>query len=174
MTSEPGGAIRGRALLFGDHVNADVLHPSSFFSLDDDTVASGFLGATSADRRQARRVDEPIVVVAGRNFGCGSSRETTVRAFQLAGVRAVVAESFGRLFLRNLLAIGLEGFELTTRDTAPLADGDLVEIDAERTALTHLATDTAWALRPRDPFLDAVSSAGGLLELLASREIDPR
>ena len=80
--------LEAAALVLGSDINTDVLHPSRFYSLKDDTVRSGFLGAHQGDLSQASPQSQgPKIVVAGANFGCGSSRETGARVFLLAGVR---------------------------------------------------------------------------------------
>jgi 3-isopropylmalate dehydratase small subunit len=172
---EPTAPRRGRALVLGDHVNADVLHPSQFFSLDDGRVRSGFLGALGGERRESAGLEASDahasraarIVVAGRNFGCGSSRETTVRSFLLAGVVAVVAESFGRLFVRNATGLGLPTWKLA-EPARDLVDGESLEIRAyDPPVLVRTSCGTRHRLVPRDPFLDAVLAAGGLLEYLA-------
>src|SRR3954453_3622021 len=94
--------IAGKALIMGDHVNTDELHPSRFFSLDDRTVRSGFLQAAAGSEQGGGRGCAGRALLAGDTCGCGSSRETGARAFLLAGVRAVVARSLARIFSRNV------------------------------------------------------------------------
>lgn len=102
----------GRVILFGDDVNTDVLHPSRFYSLDKLTVAAGVNEQlrTTAGQESSRSPDAKILV-AGRNFGYGSSRETTLQALQANGVVAVIASSISRIFWRNCLNAGLWVFE---------------------------------------------------------------
>ena len=105
--------IHGRVLVFGDNVNTDELHPSRFL-LDDRTVRSGFLQAAAGYEQVGSGDVAGRIVVAGDNFGCGSSRETGARSFLLAGVRAVVGRSLARIFSRNVRNLGLPAVECPT------------------------------------------------------------
>ena len=94
----------GNAFLLGDHVNTDILHPPDYFSLEKDRIASGLSkGAEDFFSRMAK--DD--IIVAGRNFGCGSSRESSARSFAYNGIAVIVAESFARIFFRNLTNQGI-------------------------------------------------------------------
>ena len=154
----------GSAIVFGDDVNTDLLHPSYFFSLDNTRVRDGFLGAV--DSTPDRDVDRARIIVAGNNFGCGSSRETTMTALRLAGVRAVVAESFGRIFFRNAMSLGVPAL------TAHSLDGFAVAGDQLRVAdgtLHNLTRGTCTTLDPLDPMWSKVLQSGGMIEFLRSR-----
>lgn len=160
--------VRGRALVLGDHVNADLLHPPAFFSLDAARVRAGFLAGLG---REAERSEDGArwIIVAGRNFGCGSSRETTVAALRAAGVVAVVAPSFGRIFERTASALGLSCYATDEPLSGFEPDEELI-LDRARLALLAGGGARRIALIPPDPFLEQVSAAGGLLEWLGYRE----
>ena len=160
--------IRGRALVFGDNVNTDELHPSRFFSLDDRTVRSGFLQAAAGYEQVGSGDVAGRIVIAGDNFGCGSSRETGARAFLLAGVRAVVARSLARIFSRNVRNLGLPALECPSLPA--LAPDTEVEIDLARGRLRAAAPALDLPLVPLDPFWLAVLEAGGLLPFLGLGE----
>ena len=153
--------ISGRAVVFGDDINTDMLHPSYFFSLDTTTVRKGFMGElASVDDREE---DLPRVIVAGKNFGCGSSRETTMTALKMAGVRAVVAESFGRIFFRNSMCLGVAA--RTAPSVTGIADpGDVLKVEGDR--LINERTGRSIALHALDPYWSAVLEAGGLIPYL--------
>lgn len=160
--------ICGKALIMGDNVNTDVLHPSRFFSLDDRTVRSGFLQAAAGYEQVGGGDLAGRVIVAGDNFGCGSSRETGARAFLLAGVRAVVARSLARIFSRNVRNLGLPAVECPTLPALP-PDVEL-ELELARGRLVVPAAGLELALTPLDPFWVAVLEAGGLLPMLGLAE----
>jgi len=163
----PLAPVVGRAMVFGDHINTDLLHPSYFFSLDANTVQKGFLGAVEG-REQAASETRARVLLAGENFGCGSSRETTMQALRLAGVQALVAVGFGRIFFRNALCLGLVAF--TCPEAASLAeDGARVEVDPIARVARNLDTGRSVALDPLDPFWQEVLEAGGMMPWLAAR-----
>lgn len=155
-----------RALVFGDHVNADQLHPPAFFSLDPAHVQRGFL-AGLADNAAGAVADPSWIIVAGRNFGCGSSRETTLQSLSQNGVRAVVARSFGRIFQRSAIARGLPCW--TIDPDAPdvdIATHESVYLDPAARLLIRCDRGSSIALLPRDPYVEAVLAAGGLLAWL--------
>jgi 3-isopropylmalate/(R)-2-methylmalate dehydratase small subunit len=160
--------IQGKALIMGDNVNTDVLHPSRFFSLDDRTVRSGFLQAAAGYEQVGGGDLAGRVIVAGDNFGCGSSRETGARVFLLAGVRAVVARSLARIFSRNVRNLGLPAVECPSLPVlAPEAE---IELDLARGRLSAPAASLDLPLTPLDPFWAAVLAAGGLLRFLGLGE----
>lgn len=117
MTGEP--VFRGRVRLFGDDVNTDVLHPSRFFSLDRLTVQAGLNEAAGGG-------EGPWILVGGRNFGYGSSRETTIQALRMGGVVGVVARSVSRIFWRNALNAGLAVLAAPEAPEAFAAEAELV------------------------------------------------
>jgi 3-isopropylmalate dehydratase small subunit len=162
--------IHGRALVFGDNVNTDELHPSRFFSLDDRMVRSGFLQAVTGYEQVGSGDVAGRLVVAGDNFGCGSSRETGARSFLLAGVRAVIARSLARIFSRNVRNLGLPAVECP--ELPLIAPETEIELDlANRELRVH---GTRRPLTPLDPFWDAVLAARGLLPFLGIAEpVDP-
>lgn len=160
--------IAGKALILGDHVNTDELHPSRFFSLDDRTVRSGFLQAAAGYEQVGGSDLSGRVIVAGDNFGCGSSRETGARAFLLAGVRAVVARSLARIFSRNVRNLGLAAVECPALPALP-PDVE-VELDLARWRLLVPAGSLDLPVTPLDPLWAAVLEAGGLLPFLGLGE----
>ena len=152
--------IDGPALVLGDNVNTDILHPSRFFSLDDSKVRSGFLGAVDGREADGQRDLAGTLVVAGHNFGIGSSRETGARVFLLAGVQAIVAASFARIFYRNVMNLGLPAVVCPALANERPADGETVSLDLEASVLRigdrELPT-LAW-----DPHWQRICDAGGL------------
>src|SRR5262245_44410138 len=166
----------------GDNVNTDELHPSRFFSLDDRTVRSGFLQAAAGYEQVGGSDLAGRVIVAGENFGCGSSRETGARAFLLAGIRAVVARSLARIFSRNVRNLGLPAVECPSLPA--IAPDVELELDLVRGCLwvpaerpggkdpddQRAREALALPLVPLDPFWTAVLHAGGLLPFLGLAE----
>lgn len=157
--------VAGRALRMGDNVNTDVLHPSRFFSLDDKTVRSGFLQAAAGFESVGGTDLSGKIIVAGVNFGCGSSRETGARAFLLAGVRAVVARSLARIFSRNVRNLGLPAVECPELPADLPPDAEL-ELDLEAWQLRAPALSLVVPVTQLDPYWVAVLRAGGLMPFL--------
>ena len=150
----------GPALVLGDDVNTDVLHPSRFFSLDDTTVRRGFLGAIEGREDAAERDLSGRIVVAGTNFGIGSSRETGARVFVLAGIQAVIAVSFARIFHRNVLNLGLPAIACPALAEVEVQEGAPVHLDLE-SGLVRVG-DHVLQSEGLDPHWQRVLQAGGL------------
>ncbi len=161
--SGPMGVVRGRAWVFGDDVSTDLLAPGAYAV---DPLEERKLHTLEAvDPRFAREVRPGDVVVAGRNFGCGSSRETAPQALKALGVGCVVAESFARLFLRNAVAIGLPVLPCPgVRET--VGPGDEVEVDLGVGVLRNLRTRAALRGEALPREMQEVLAAGGILGLL--------
>jgi 3-isopropylmalate/(R)-2-methylmalate dehydratase small subunit len=124
MTTAP--LFTGPAIVLPDHVDSEQLHPARYFSLDEERVRSGLFEGMAKEIKERLRPDS--IVVAGRNFGCGSSREVVVRALLLNGIHVIVADSFARIFYRNAVNLGLTVVECPGC-AAQASDGDLLEVD---------------------------------------------
>ncbi|OLF09867.1 aconitate hydratase [Actinophytocola xinjiangensis] len=156
--------MSGRVWLFGDDLNTDVIHPPAFYSLDPDKVRRGLFHGYDPELQP--NLEPGDVVVAGRNFGCGSSRETSIRALKLNHIGAVIAVDFARIFFRNATNNGLPC--LTFDDPADLerlTTGQRVSVDPDRARL-RTGDGTTIALTPPGEFVRQIWAAGGLLELL--------
>lgn len=157
-------SIRGRIWRFGDDVNTDVIHPPEFYSLDPETVKRGLFHKLDPSLQgQLRPMD---VLVAGENFGCGSSRETSIRSLKLNQVGAVIALSFARIFFRNATNNGLPCVTLADKaDLLHLRQGEVLEVRLDE-ALLVLADQRTVRLEPVGPFIRQIWEAGGLLAML--------
>lgn len=156
--------IVGPALVLGDDVNTDQLHPSRFYSLDDQKVRSGFLGAVAGREEEGQRDLRGHIVVAGSNFGIGSSRETGARVFLLAGIRAVVAASFARIYYRNVMNLGLPAIVCPALAVERPVDGAQVSVELSAGRVT--IDGRTLAAEPMDPYWSRVLEAGGLTRYL--------
>jgi 3-isopropylmalate dehydratase small subunit len=160
--------ISGVVWVFGDDVNTDVIHPPEYFSLDSDRVRQGLFA--KHDPQMVSRMRAGDVLVAGRNFGCGSSRETSIRSLLLNGVGAVIAVDFARIFFRSATNNGLRC--LTFADPADLARvprGGRISLMPDEGLLTTV-DGVHIALEPPGKFVRRVWAAGGLLGLLPGKE----
>ncbi|KAA2266623.1 aconitate hydratase [Solihabitans fulvus] len=156
--------MSGRIWLFGDDVNTDVIHPPAFYSLDPDKVRRGLFHGYDPKIQQEIRPGD--VLVAGRNFGCGSSRETSVRAIKLNHVGAVLAVDFARIFFRNATNNGLPCLTFTRQeDLLSLRQGQHVTVNLEDATLV---TEDGVRIPLDQPgaFVRRIWAAGGLLSLL--------
>lgn len=160
------GLLRGAVVEMGDDVNTDVLHPSRFYSLDRLRVKSGL--QVAADGEPAGEGVTARIIVGGRNFGYGSSRETTIQALVDNGVALVVAHSISRIFWRNAINAGLWVLELADARTR-LAGAEELAVDPA-VGCIHDATSGVHLARaaPLDPYEREVLEAGGILAWLES------
>jgi 3-isopropylmalate/(R)-2-methylmalate dehydratase small subunit len=159
--------IRGRVWKFGNDVNTDVIHPPAFYSLDPEVVKRGLFHGLDPELQP--RLAPGDIIVGGRNFGCGSSRETSVQSMKLNRIGAVVAADFARIFFRNATNQGLPCLRL--------ADPGLIELIRSEQIVELSFTD--WRLRTDDgieialevagEFIRKIWQAGGLLSLLPAK-----
>ena len=158
--------ISGRVWKLGDHVNTDVIHPSSYFSLDEKRVKEGVLEGMERLGSDLNRdsLGEGIIIVAGENFGCGSSRETSVRGLRGSGVKAVVAASFARIFMRSLINLGIPTLECKELQNF-VKDGDLIRLFL-REGWIELTGSRRVTFSPIDHHHQKILEAGGLLPYL--------
>jgi 3-isopropylmalate dehydratase small subunit len=157
--------LQGRALPLGDDVSTDILHPPEFFGLDEETIRRGFLA--KYDPSAASWVQPGDIIVAGRNFGCGSSREVVVRTLVLNGITAIVATSFARIFFRSCMNLGIAC--LSPKGSMGLAGvdrGERLTIDLQEFILVS-EHGLRIELQPLPPFLVRLREGGGILGLLS-------
>lgn len=155
--------IAGRAHVFGEDVNTDyIISARRKESHAEIRELVPFL-MEDVDPGFAARVEPGDVIVAGRNFGCGSSREAAPAVIAEAGIAAVLAPSFARIFFRNAINIGLP---IVTVDTAEIADGEVVEVDVGAGLVRVPARGLELSAAPLPPFLLRILSDGGLIEHL--------
>ncbi len=155
----------GRAWVFGDNLDTDVLAPGPYMKFGIDEIARHCLEAV--EPRFAPEVRAGDVVVAGRNCGTGSSREQAPQALKHLGVAALVAESFAGLFYRNALNLGLPA--LVCRDAKRIRAGDALRVDAEAGRIDNVTTGETIACEPIPPHLMQMIRDGGLLPHLEKR-----
>jgi 3-isopropylmalate dehydratase small subunit len=154
--------FRSRCWKFGDHVDTDVIAPNRYLTTNDPLELAKHLMADSDHEDFANRVRPGDIIVAGKLFGLGSSREHAPLMIKTAGIAAVIAASFARIFLRNAINIGLPVLENTTL-CAELIEGDEVEVDLARGEIFHLRTRTLHRAGEYPEFLLGIIAAGGLV-----------
>jgi 3-isopropylmalate/(R)-2-methylmalate dehydratase small subunit len=160
MTAAPG-----RAWVFGDGIDTDVLAPGHLMKLPAEELAKHCLEAIAPDF--AGQVRPGDIIVAGRGFGIGSSREQAAVSLKLLGVSAVLALSFARIFWRNALNLGLPALVMPTG--VEIADGDLVAVDMAAGRVENRSTGGSWQIQKLPPHLLRIVEEGGLMPYLKSR-----
>jgi 3-isopropylmalate dehydratase small subunit len=160
--------LSGRAWVFGDDLNTDVIHPPSFFSLDSEVVKRGLFQKFDPALQPA--IIPGDLIIGGRNFGCGSSRETSIQSLLLNGIAAIVAVDFARIFYRSATNNALPCVTFADqRDQHRIVPGQRVELHFKDWTL-RTDTDDRIALEAPGAFVQRIWQAGGLLELLEARE----
>jgi 3-isopropylmalate/(R)-2-methylmalate dehydratase small subunit len=157
---------QGIAYLFGNDVNTDEIIPARYLNTTD---AKTLARHVMEDARPGfgERVVAGSILVAGRNFGCGSSREHAPVAIKEAGISCVIAESFARIFFRNAINIGLPIVECGGI-AAKVQEGDRLEVDLEA-GVVALASGERLSVAPFPPFMGGIVAAGGWMAYLVKR-----
>lgn len=159
--------IQGKVIKFGDNVDTDVIIPARYLTSSDPMELARHC-MEDLDPTFAKRVTRETVLVAGKNFGCGSSREHAPLSIKAAGVQAVIAESFARIFYRNAINIGLPILE-SEEAARKTNEGDEVEIDLTTGTIRNLTTGETFQAQAFPPFLQEIITQGGLMNLVKKR-----
>ena len=158
--------IQGKAIKYGDNVNTDVIIPSKFLVLTDPYALAAH-AMEGLDPDFPRKIQERKIVVAGKNFGCGSSREQAPIALKYAGVTCIVADSFARIFYRNSINIGLPVLECDGI-SGNTQDGDELRVNLKQGLIEDASQGRSFKATPLPPFLMAILEKG-LVDYIRSR-----
>ncbi|WP_420709500.1 3-isopropylmalate dehydratase small subunit [Candidatus Methanoliparum sp. LAM-1] len=157
--------MKGRAWIFGDDVDTDAIIPGRYLTLNNpEDLAKYLFDGVRPDFRE--KIKQGDIIVAGENFGCGSSREHAPLAIKYAGISCVVAKSFARIFFRNSINLGLPPIEC--RDADKIDEGDEVEIDLKEGIIKDLTKGMSFKITPIPEFLNNIMREG-LLEYTKKR-----
>ena len=156
--------MKGKVWKFGDDVDTDIIIPGRYLVLRDEKELAACV-MEGCDPDFSEKVSEGDIIVAGKNFGCGSSREHAPIAIKGAGVAAVVAESFARIFYRNSINIGLPLIEAKNVSKS-VSEGDIIEIDVDKGILKDLNTSEEFEIKPLPVFMLGIMNEGGLINYL--------
>ena len=152
---------KGKAFKFGDNISTDHIAPGRLFHLRNDLVEFSKHVLEDADPEFASKVQKGDFVVGGNNFGLGSSREHAPQIIKIAGVGAVIAKSFARIFYRNAINIGLLAIEC---DTDGIDAGDELDLDIKAGVLKNLTKGTTTMIEPLPDVMIRLLEDGGLIE----------
>jgi 3-isopropylmalate/(R)-2-methylmalate dehydratase small subunit len=158
-----------RAWKFGDDINTDVITPGRY-TVTTDRKRLGEIAFIEYRPEFAKEATEGDVIVAGNNFGCGSSREHSPVAIKAAGISAVIAKSFARIFFRNSINIGLPLF--VSEDADRIDDGDEVEINFKTGEIRDKTKGIVLKVKPLPKFMEKIVEKGGLVNFLRSDGYD--
>lgn len=157
----------GRVWKFGDNVDTDLIIPARFLNESDETILAGHC-FSELRPDFAEEVKQGDILVAGTNFGCGSSREHAPLAIKASGIRLIVAQSYARIFYRNAFNIGLPALE-AEEPLEGLRDRIRVSVSLESGRLRDLESGRIYRVRPIPPFMREIIRAGGLVPYVKGR-----
>lgn len=160
--------FKGRAWKFGNDINTDEIIPAKHLV----SVDPKELGANCMDGVMpgfSKRVRAEDIMVSGKNFGCGSSREHAPLAIKGCGISCVIAESFARIFYRNSINIGLPIFECPDAARS-IEEGDEVEVDASTGLIRNLTKNKTYQAKPMPGFMQELIEAGGLMKWVVKKK----
>jgi len=153
--------VRGKVWKFGDNVDTDLIIAARYLNTSEPSELAKHV-MEDADPEFVGKMAPGDIIVAGENFGCGSSREHAPIALKAAGVSAVIAPTFARIFYRNAFNMGLPIFELP--EASQISEGDIVRIDMEAGEIVDETTGKSYRFIPIPEFMQELVDAGGLIE----------
>ena len=159
--------VKAKALKFGNNIDTDVILPGKWLSLIDPKELAKH-AMEGIDAGFPKKAEKGIIIIGGKNFGCGSSREQAPLALKYAGVQCVLAESFARIFFRNSINIGLPVIECKGISAA-VNEGDEVAVDFEAGKIQNVTQKKKLQGTKLPPFILEILTDGGLIENLRKK-----
>ena len=156
----------GNAIKYGDNVDTDVIIPARYLNTSDHRELASHC-MEDIDKTFVSRVKQGDIMIAGQNFGCGSSREHAPIAIKASGVSVVIAKSFARIFYRNAINIGLAIVECPEAAEG-ISEGDNVEADLDNGIIRNITTGKEYKTAPFPEFVQKIIENGGLMQAIAN------
>ena len=161
--------FNGKAIKYGDNVDTDVIIPARYLNtIDKKELASHCM--EDIDKDFVKKVNVGDIMIAGNNFGCGSSREHAPIAIKESGISLVIAKSFARIFYRNSINIGLAILECPEAAEC-ISEGDIVEADLDKGVIYNRTTGESFETKPFPEFIQKIITNGGLVESIRRGDI---
>lgn len=153
--------IMGKVIKYGDNIDTDVIIPARYLSTSDPYELSLHC-MEDIDKNYIKKVNKGDIIVGGKNFGCGSSREHAPIAIKASGISIVIAETFARIFFRNSINIGLPIIE-SPDASKDINEGDELEIDITKGEIINKTKKKSYQASPFPKFMQDIINAGGLI-----------
>ena len=160
----------GKVIKYGDNVDTDVIIPARYLNTSDHAELASHC-MEDLDKDFTKKVSKGDIMVAGDNFGCGSSREHAPIAIKASGISLVIANTFARIFYRNSINIGLAILECPEA-VANISDGDTVEADLDNGIIYNRTTGKEFKTQPFPEFIQKIIENGGLIETIKKGELN--
>ncbi len=155
--------LKGKVWKFGDSISTDLITPGRFYHLRSNLSELAKHAMEDADPTFSSKVKKGDFLVAGKNFGLGSSREHAAIVIKLSGVSVVIAHSFARIFYRNAINVGLP---LVSCNTDQIDEGNTLEVDLERGILYNITKNTKMNFQPLPILMKTILKEGGLVQYI--------
>jgi 3-isopropylmalate/(R)-2-methylmalate dehydratase small subunit len=159
--------IEAKAIVYGNNVDTDVIIPARYLNITD-VVELTTHCMEDLDSKYFDKVKGGAVIVAGKNFGCGSSREHAPIVIKESGAFCVIAETFARIFYRNAINIGLPIIECPDA-VKELSEGDIVQVDLQNGLIVNKTKGKSYSIPPYPEFMQQIVDAGGLMEYVTQK-----
>jgi len=156
--------MKGKAWKFGDNINTDEIIPARYLNTSDPNELAKHC-MEDADPLFPKKLSSGDIIVGGKNFGCGSSREHAPIAIKAAGVACVIAASFARIFFRNAFNMGLMILE-SEEASKKISTGEILEVNASKGEINNLTKNEIYSVKPIPEFMQELIKSGGLLEYI--------
>lgn len=162
--------MQGKVWKFGDNIDTDIIIAARYLNTSDEKILASHI-MEDAVFDFSKQIKKGDFIVAGENFGCGSSREHAPIALKAAGIACVIAKSFARIFYRNSFNTGLLILQLDKTDE--ICQNQSLNIDIDKGEIVNLTTDKIYHFKPIPEFMQTLVKCGGLIQY-AKREIDEK
>jgi 3-isopropylmalate dehydratase small subunit len=159
--------LKGKVWIFGNDIDTDAIIPARYLNTSDPSELALHC-MEDADPSFPGKVSPGDIIVAGKNFGCGSSREHAPLAIKEAGIACVIAESFARIFYRNAINIGLPILE-SAEAAAFLKEGHQVEVNLDKGEIMEISSGRRFSAVPFPPFMQEIMAKGGLINFVKEK-----
>ncbi len=161
--------FNGKVLKYGDNIDTDVIIPARYLNTSDMKELAAYC-MEDIDKNFVNRVQAGDIMVAGYNFGCGSSREHAPIVIKESGISLVIARSFARIFYRNAINIGLAIVECSEAVDG-ISEGDIVEADLDNGIIYNRTTGESFKTQPFPAFIQTIINNGGLVESIKKNDL---
>lgn len=162
--------INGRVFKYGDNVDTDVIIPARYLNIIDRAELASHC-MEDIDGEFVKKVKPGDIIAAGKNFGCGSSREHAPMVIKLSGIKCIIAETFARIFYRNAVNIGLPILECPEA-AKDIEAGDRVEVDLSTGRITNITKNRTYQAESFPEFMQAIMNAEGLVNYVRGKVED--
>jgi 3-isopropylmalate/(R)-2-methylmalate dehydratase small subunit len=161
--------FRGKVWKFGANIDTDAIIPARYLNTSDPTLLAKHC-MEDADPEFIKKIKPGDIIIAERNFGCGSSREHAPLAIKAAGISCVIAKSFARIFYRNSFNMGLPIFE-SSEIVDNTSEGNEIEVDATSGEIVNLTRNKKFKANPIPPFMQELIASGGLMKYAQKKQM---